>query len=774
MWQVSILSDFIDILVTVTVTLTVSTRNGSSQNCSVLYLLNVEPYPDAEGNTMAAVWDRGLDVIPGGHLAAEQISNRSDILPGYELKLVDIDSEACGRDVVSKGVVNVFKELVNPNLTCIVGVIGLFCSPVTHIIAPITSHPNIGGYIQLAASTAPMHHISPAQMLPNLFHITGSSSVLNEAIFAMMRAFDWHNIGIVHGSLGLYSTSIADDFVQKIESDSLPYAEFNLVTRVPISDSYDTTIQNTFDIINAHEVRISYWIVDHKQTAYLLCEAFQRRFLWPGHVFVIHEPSLDEILQTNTSCSQMELQEAMERAFLIQYRLSVDNDTELFSGWNYSEFRRRYASKLQEFASTRNEDIKVNEYANSLYDQVWAFALAINNSLLSIHLQNMSLAEYRMGNAETNNIMSSILRSELKKLSFQGASGQINFNESQESPSSVDIYQIQNGTRKLVGIYNPFERNIESLKVNILGDIPGDTFKTKYMVLPLWLSGSILAAQGILWCLTTTNFFLIIWWRKEKHIKATSPVLSTLMVIGCYFLCAEPVLLIVYRMVEIKNTTLLRALCNLKAWVSIGIELVFATLFFRILRIHRIFRSKQMVMMSDYWLDKYLFIYVLVICSGKVFLLILWSSISPIHPEDNREYIDGHTPDMPHYTVTPYCTSNMSGVWLVIILLYSGPLLLMVVLSAIYTRHIKKDTYKDTKKVNVFIFLVVTVLAVTIPLWIIFHDLDLEVEANVAEWLSFYTIPMLCQMCFFIPKILPLAMKRIKSKVAVTQRVQQD
>ena len=124
----------------------------------------------------------------------------------------------------------------------------------------------------------------------------------------MMRAFDWHNIGIVHGSLGLYSTSIADDFVQKIESDSLPYAEFNLVTRVPISDSYHTTIQNTFDIINAHEVRISYWIVDHKQTAYLLCEAFQRRFLWPGHVFVIHEPLLDEILQTNTSCSQMELQ----------------------------------------------------------------------------------------------------------------------------------------------------------------------------------------------------------------------------------------------------------------------------------------------------------------------------------------------------------------------------------------------------------------------------------------------------------------------------------
>ena len=35
------------------------------------------------------VWDRGLDLIPAGHLAVEQINNRSDILQGYELKHVD-------------------------------------------------------------------------------------------------------------------------------------------------------------------------------------------------------------------------------------------------------------------------------------------------------------------------------------------------------------------------------------------------------------------------------------------------------------------------------------------------------------------------------------------------------------------------------------------------------------------------------------------------------------------------------------------------------------
>ena len=56
-----------------------STRLSSPAGyCSYLYLLNVQAYPD---NRPFAGWDRGLDLIPGGHLAAEQINNNSNILP---------------------------------------------------------------------------------------------------------------------------------------------------------------------------------------------------------------------------------------------------------------------------------------------------------------------------------------------------------------------------------------------------------------------------------------------------------------------------------------------------------------------------------------------------------------------------------------------------------------------------------------------------------------------------------------------------------------------
>ena len=93
--------------------------------CSTLYLLNVQPYPVT--NEFGDHWDKAFELIPAGHLATEQINRRSDILPGHKLKLIDIDSEACGiMNIISKGITNIYRELVNSNRTCIVGIIGLF------------------------------------------------------------------------------------------------------------------------------------------------------------------------------------------------------------------------------------------------------------------------------------------------------------------------------------------------------------------------------------------------------------------------------------------------------------------------------------------------------------------------------------------------------------------------------------------------------------------------------------------------------------------------
>ena len=366
----------------------------SAQNCPVLYLLNLQPYPDDEEFNG---WDRGLDLNPAGYLAAEQINNRSDILIGRELRLVDIESGACERSIPIRGLVNFYRELlISTNNTCIVGVTGLICSSVTNVLAPIAGHPNIG-YIQIASSVSPQHRNNPD--LPYLFHILSSSGILNEAVIALMKAFHWQKVGLVHDSLGFYARSTANDFVYRIQQS---YPSAKIVTRVPIANSR-TIIPEIFNIINNQEVRINYWLVgSHDQSSFGLCEAYKRRFLWPGYIYIMRLLDFKDLLltSTRTTCSEDEILLALEGIFLIEYRSFVDDNIKLYSGWTYKEYRQRYSEKLWEYAVKRTDHVKEHIWANLFYDQVWAFALAINGSLQSILSKNLSFMDYRIGNTK--------------------------------------------------------------------------------------------------------------------------------------------------------------------------------------------------------------------------------------------------------------------------------------------------------------------------------------------------------------------------------------
>ena len=237
------------------------------------------------------------------------------------------------------------------------------------------------------------------------------------------------------------------------------------------------------------------------------------------------------------------------------------------------------------------------------------------------------------------------------------------------------------------------------------------------------------------------------------------------MIAGCYILCVGPILLVVlfrtYSTV-LENTGLLTFLCVFKSFTVVGLEFILATLLLRMLRIQQIFQTKQMTMMSNYWMDKYLLVYALIVCAGKLILLIIWNSIDPIHSVFDHNYIPESLGKLPHYVATMKCTSDSSRIWLVITMLYSGVLLFLVVILAIMTRHIKNNMYKDTKKVNFFIFLVILVLAITVPLQIVFNDLSNHTIALVAEWLAFFSVPFLCQLCLFFPKTLPLVLRKLR------------
>ena len=729
-------------------------HHGPESECPTLYLLNVLPYPVREKESTGLIlWDKAFELIPAGHLATEQINNSPDILPGRQLKLINIDSEACGINTISKGFTNVHRELVNFNRSCIVGVIGLFCSAVTSAISPIISHPNIGGYVHIVASTSPVHRYrgNHSQNNSKLFHIIESSSVFNEATLALMRTYNWQRITSINIDSDFYFLSTSVDFVRRISSKP----ELKLVARIHIiANNSPAHIMERFDVLRQKGARISYWSVGSPLAAFLLCTAYQRNFTWPEYVYIIQELDISRIVEIETSCTKEEVVTAMERVFILKYRLYVENDTELVSGVNYSEYEQLYSDRLKEFANTTNETFRKNVYANSMYDQVWSFALAVNNSLSSIESQNLSFEDYGLGKSVPT--IPNILKGELKHVIFHGASGRIDFSKNQRSPTHVDIFQIQKGKPKLIGIYNPYDRNITLTEAApLINDIPPDTFDTVHQLLPPWLGICLLTSQGILFGLITTNLFLILKWKDETDIKAISPYLSLLMMIGCYVLCVTSMIQIANRMFVL-STIAVTFLCYLETWTSLGTDLILAVLFLKLMRIYQIFRTFGKI--SKYWRDQCIFIYILAICLGKAVLVILWNSTDSIGVEVHKEYVK--VPDqLPYYVDTVICYS--SRVWLVATGLYSGVLLFLVVILAVATRHIKRENFKDTKKINAFIFSVLIVNISSIALRIFFVEVGNQIGDDIAEWLPSFSTPLLCQVCLFFPKILPLAFKLI-------------
>jgi hypothetical protein len=341
------------------------------------------------------------------------------------------------------------------------------------------------------------------------------------------------------------------------------------------------------------------------------------------------------------------------------------------------------------------------------------------------------------------------------KLSFQGASGLIDFSDDQgqRSPTYVNIFQVQKGKPRLIGVYNPRSHNITLTEAApLISDIPPDTFDTVYHLLPPWLGICLLTAQGILLGLITTNLFLILKWKDETDIKATSPYLSLLMMIGCYILCVTSMIQIANRMF-VSSTLAMKSLCYLETWTSVGTDLILAVIFLKLMRICHIFRTFGKI--SKYWHDQYIFVYALAICLGKAVLVILWNSTDSIRIEVHKEYVK--EPDqLPYYVNTVICYS--SRVWLVATELYSGVLLLIVVILAVATRRIKRENFKNTKKINAFIFSVLIIHISSIALRIFFYKVSNHI-GDVAEWLPSFSTPLLCQVCLFFPKILPLAFK---------------
>ena len=731
-----------------------------------LHFLNILPFPNSQPNSG---WDRAYELIPAAQLATDHINNASDILQGYKLNLVTTRSESCGIRFINEGLINPYVRIFDKkNSYNVLGMGGLFCSTVTNAVTSVFSSPKVT-YLQLAGSTTPVHRDS--SRFPWLVHFVSSSTIFNDAILALMKAFHWTKISIIYDTSGIFFKTDALDFLNRAKE-----AEVDIITALPLPAQQ--TYDNIFPILTTAKARVIYVTAPNSKCALVMCEAYKNKAMYPGYVYIFHDKSIADIVSRadSTDCTTEQLMDAIEGVLFIKYNLTAQQDTKLVSDMTFREYHQEYASRVMTLQSIRNESLDTtNAYANVMYDQIWAFALAVQGSLQKIRDRGINLGDIQL---RQSHFIAETLRSEIRNVSFQGASGYISFNSDIEEKSLVRIFQVLNNTEELMGeYYGEFNESScvfkdDSISLCLLRAFhpPPDTFETRILLLPPWVSSFINVIIAFCVLITTVLFiFLYILLKHRPEVKASSLSLSIIMYIGCYFVFIAALMRNVSRGYEIKSSAIFTAACNLEMWLgSIGMTLVFSALLMRLLRIYNIFKTYGRV--SRYWKDRYLILCVLAICFGEITILFSWTIADRIRKFSTITYKASSTP--PYFELHSTCNCNSLGPWLSAVFSYNGVLMGLVVLMAVQTRKIKRSNFKDTKKTNAFIAITCMSVIILLSLWYVM-DVALQdyVSGHVIACFAFLCIGIYCQLFIFLPLavvILTKTKRKIEKKASVT------
>ena len=700
---------------------TVFAQSEEQAEIQTLHLLALVPLGGTAGLSSP---DRGEELIAAAELAVDMINTRDDILPGYRLELVPANAELCNESLVAEAPGNFVKHVTSGELN-IVGVVGLLCSTVTQAVSPLAGRPGIDLLQISAGATSPV--FTREKEYPQLYRMMSSSAVYNDAVLELMAAFEWKRISVIRDTKLIQHTTTADDFMTKVEN----WTEHEVVFLGDVTPTFPTSpVQSLLPL----RARIIYASVTASEARELLCESYQNNLRWPQFVWLFHDLSLEDLKDSTGNCSNETMLEAVEGVFLLQYRIQTNLNTTLVSGQTYQE----YFMELQH----RVRGAQMNQFADSLHDSIWAFALALNN------LTSDELSSYRPAEVDNSNT-TEVVESYLKAVQFSGALGDISFKE-REIVNDVDIFHVRNGEIVCIGNYNPLSGNLTFHSQP--GIIPEDDFETETVLLhQAFMIVTYIIVGGLLVFTTVVLVLFIYYWNKPS-IKASSPILSILIFAGCYMLYLGCLIAGANNL----NVSIFGSMCLAQVWFNTtGLQLIYSALLMRLLRIYRIF-FHIFTKPGKIWSDQAMFALSFVPVLVTILLMTIWTVVDPIVTGYTTPVFD-MTSIPPRYTRNVFCETKKNNliVWLSVVLYgVNGVTIFGVVVLATLTRNVHLDCFRDTKTVNAFVFSTASSLLIWLPYTVMFtNTLFIPEASQVFNILPYLVVAILCIVFLFVPKI---------------------
>ena len=683
-----------------------------AEESSTLHILALVPMVQGNETTLPVEnWRRGWEMIPGANLAIDMINNDSTILQDTFLKLITINSNA---DDSFDSLVDFMRVFTTRESNNIVAIIGMFFNKEIEIFSPLADKFNIS--LQLLTSMSPK--IFNRERFPQQFHMVQSTSVLVRALFSLMEFYNWTGPSVI--------TSGSDPLYLLITEEILTTSKQN--PSKTIKKVYNYLAE---DRLTSNIVIIS---MNIKNAVNLICTAHSKDLVWPKYAWIVLSHSVNDFIlhatafENNTNCIASHI---MEGIIFIHRHLTVQNhDSKLISGLTYNNLSRM----LQH----RSLAPKVNPYAYVLHDAIWTVALALNES------------------NETD------ISATLNDIDFTGASGPVKFVNNERAGLAVDIVQVRSENITQLGKY--VNNNLTIM--NHIRDFHPTRIQTRSTQSASTAYVAISYSNMILCTIFTTlvlGFYLH--FRERPAIKATSTLISMMIFLSCYLTLFYMSILNVVSLPLYWNLSdsYHAFTCIIRIWLNglaIPTNLAISTLIVKMIRVYRIFKMRIFKKPSSIrgckcHYDSLLFLQIFLFMIPNLVILILWSTVDTYEIKIIYYYRDAASGEV---LAVEQCDSDYLLVWLILLLLYLVILMVSLVVVAVKTRKIRYKNFKDTKKVNALIFMVVPTIVLALSYWFIIRSIQDSNPVTEHAVLQIGTSAMVYELMgfLFVPKIYPL------------------
>ena len=367
------------------------------------------------------------------------------------------------------------------------------------------------------------------------------------------------------------------------------------------------------------------------------------------------------------------------------------------------------------------------------------------------HTTKASLEDTAVGLLYKASAQATLLNTDLKtallRLPVPGIQPHLTFHNIQNNTPAVYFLQVRNGTATRVAtVLNGTVAENQWLQEEHLPR--GRLLVRVNTVYPTWLAAIEIIVSG---SFITLTLFLLVYYRNEPEIKATSWSLSLLIFVGCYLIVIYLALLTVRGSMQPTFN-----ICPLLVWLSaVSHTLVLAVVFVKLARVYRIFY--QYTQLGPLCSNKALAIYALALCSPSVVILTIMTSIKSykwsIRTTKHSDYVE----------VLYVCQGNIDSYYTALYL-YTVLLTVAVVTVAIKTRKLRLKNFKDTKTVNVFSCVLIISGIFGYVFYKISHDLGLYVLANIILHIFHCNYIGLCLGFLFAYKLFLVAYRRYFEK----------